>query len=215
MQDRHLHIPGLDEAIAKERELRNEIYLNAPRNICGVLCNQITPQLHARLCAVKSPFLGGGNPTKRDVLSFLWLCSTEFDADSDKAEEFFLKSFEIDLVKACSEIDVFIEHTYMDCATSGKKSKPYYSMNASIEYAMASEPFRWDYDTRTQFVPLRRIFQLMNVRHKHSGGTIDNPISDSVTQEYLRAINEDEDMRAFFQFVRMSQCEPDSPSGDN
>lgn len=189
----HFHIPGEAEAVALERRLRNEIYLNAPRDICGILVRQITPQIHAYLSAVNSPFVSGGAVSDDDIHYFLWICSVDFKADEEARQAFLEKSLLIDLDEAEDAIDEFIRDTYMDSPKGGGKGKPFCSTCAFIEHTMASEPFRWDYDSKTQHVPLRRIFQLMNLNLKDRR-LIVNPISDKVTAEFQEQLNSPEAM---------------------
>lgn len=74
-------IPGYREAVLKEDADRERAFCeDAPELICGVCVRAFTFTHLLRLRAIHSPFILGGNPAEKDVLTFLWCVSFEYQA---------------------------------------------------------------------------------------------------------------------------------------
>lgn len=166
-------------ALAEERRLREEIYLDLPRVICGVKCKQITPYLLAVLFRIESPFVSGGEITHASVLQFLWACSTGYSTSRFSRWMFFNRLFfsPVDLVKGASEIGQFMDDTFLDAPYGTGKSVPYVSSIAWLELSM-KRIMGWDSE-RTLHTPLRRIYQLIRCNVLRDGGLLVNARSDA------------------------------------
>jgi len=187
-------IPGYDEALAEERRIREEAFLDRPHTICGFKINQITPRLLAVLNLVRTPFIFGGAITEARIAQFLWILSAEYTPDAEKRNSFIeslLKSLGGDFDAAIEEIESFLDDTFLDApyGGAGPKEAPYVCSIAWTVYSMAKAPFGWD-EARTMDTPLRKSWQLIRCRALDNGATLVNRKSDGVTNEWGGKLNE-------------------------
>lgn len=185
-------IPGYDDALSKERNFREEIFLDLPAKICGIYIHEVTPFLFARLCAINTPFLGQGTIFEDEIVRFLWALSVDFTTDTEKR-----KAFQLETTKSLAgkwkdaelEIDVFLEATFMDSPMgSGGDCVPYVSGIAWMIFRMGCDPFNWKKE-ETLHAPMRLIYQLMKCQDLERGRVLYNPISDKVKAYWLDALN--------------------------
>lgn len=178
-----------DAALAQERALREAIFLDVPYDISGIKIQNITPFLLARLLAMGTPYLDGGEYRDTDTVRFLWALSPEFCADEAKRDAFIdlaIKTID-DIAKTEAEIEIFLKETFMDGPQGGPASVPYVSGIAWMIYAMARKPFKWKRE-KTLHTPLREIYQLMRCRKLDKGGIIFNE-SDKIKATWLDEVN--------------------------
>ncbi len=189
-----VQIDGLPEALADERRLREEIYLDGCHWLCGIPLRQITPFLLARLFYVRTPFIGGGEVDRAAIGQFLWAlhrdyCSPKWSWRGRNAQRnAFLRSLrKADRWAELEDgIDAFLDATFLDAPYGGDVNQtPYVCSIAWIEYRMACEPFRWPSE-RTMHTPLRRLYQLMRCYALENGGILYNRKSDAVKDSWLR-----------------------------
>lgn len=185
-------IPGYDEAIAEERRLREEIFLDVPHDIRGIKVQQITPLLLARLLRMESPFIAGdAEINEAEIVRFLWALSSDFSSDAQQRLNFIS-----DCAKRLSEgdgwidaeldIEEFMDATFLDAPySSGGDSVPYVSSIAWMIYTMAKEPFRWD-ESRTLNTPLRKLYQYTRCLKLDKDAPIYNRKSDKLKADWLR-----------------------------
>jgi len=186
-------IPGYNDALAEERRIREEAFLDLPHSICGIKIHQLTPRLLTRLNLVRTPFIFGGSITDARVAQFLWILSLEYVPNSGMRDSFIeslLKSLAGDFETAIEEIDEYLDDTFLDAPHGGGRSDeaPYVCSIAWTIYSMAKEPFRWD-EARTMDTPLRKSWQLMRCRALDNGATLVNRKSDSITNEWGGKLN--------------------------
>lgn len=186
--------PGVAEAEEQERQYREESYLGLPSVCAGVRIRQITPRLLNLLSVIGSPFVNGGHLSIAHALQFLWTLSSDLKEESRasrryraKWEEsyfrFVVRRFDWEYV--FESIAEFLDQTFLDAPT-GTDSTPYASSSAWIEYRMADDPFRWDYETKTADTPLRRIYQLLRCHQITSGDlTVTNKLSGRKYAEWM------------------------------
>jgi len=196
-------VPGLAEALAKERRLREDAYLGHPEDVCGVKLNQITPRLLAILFRMETPFLSGGKITPEETIRFLWALSVDFTPDKktrDKWIAAFIRRIaigEIDWQFVYDSICEFLDATFLD-APQGKDSTPYVCSLAWYEVSMY-DLMGWDSE-RTMEMPLRRIYQLMRCQQiKEGDRTIVNKLSDKANDDWMKSIVGDPDKLAEIQ----------------
>lgn len=185
-------IPGYDEALERERKIREEAFLSDRVSICGIEIYQVTPELLARLLRMSTPFLNGDVKLYSDseTIRFLWALSPHFSKEQWKRDEFWKLAFSKigdEFGKAEDEIEEFVDDTFLDAPHSGRESVPYTCSIAWMVYKMASEPFRWDRD-RTMRTPIREIYQYIRCDYLSKGVILRNAISDPVKEEWLASL---------------------------
>lgn len=197
--------PGYAEAVAREQQLREEAYLNAPSNICGVRVKQITPRLLGLLNVIQSPWTFGGQVTPGASIQFLWTLANDFTDRSDEMRDWFTVNFvrritekEWDWEYVFDSIGEFVDDTFMDAPTGGTESTPYASTTAWLEVRMRKF-MGWDSET-TLNTPLRRIYQLLRCEQIMDGDrTIVNKYSDAANDAWIKQAMSDPEMIAAIQ----------------
>ena len=117
-----VQIDGLPEALADERRLREEIYLDGCHWLCGIPLRQITPFLLARLFYVRTPFIGGGEVDMAAIGQFLWALHRDYCAPKwswrgrNAQRNAFLRSLrKADRWAELEDgIDAFLDATFLD-----------------------------------------------------------------------------------------------------
>lgn len=205
-------IPGYDEALERERQIREDGWIGGDANICGIKIQQITPFLFARLCRMKTPYVGRGFITPDETVRFLWALSPSFVGErrSYPRSNFWRKLLGLPMLgpyatrdafirdaflhlygrwhEAEREILDFLSDTFMDSPhRSGSECVPYVIGAAWMVYRMGCEPFRWSKD-QTLHTPMRIIYQLMKCQDMDRGKILYNP-SDRLKAEYLDSLN--------------------------
>ena len=183
-------IPGYDEAILSESLDRAFAFIGLPEFIAGQPVNQMTPMGMEWLKAVNNPYVSGGFTNVATAIQFIWILSPEFSECKKKCERFTKKllKLNLDYDEICEDIDAYLDRVFLD-APEGKPSLPYYSSMAGLIHAMASEPYYWSME-KTQFTPLRVIFQLLKVKAKCDGATVVNKRSHKIKGDWLAQIND-------------------------
>ena len=180
---------------------RNCIYLDIPETVCGESVRNITPRLLARLTAVKSPWIVGGDRFSIDaVFTFIWALHVDYVAHprsrfiawlkSDKrrtAKQVLKSLYQRDLEECVSEIDSFVSLTYQDSLSDGEVEKPIAAGVAWLVYSFFEEPFNFDED-KTLDTPLRELYQLLRCRRKSKGGSVMNP-SDKLRGDFIGMVD--------------------------
>jgi hypothetical protein len=188
-------VPGLKEALAKERRLRENAYLGFPEIVCGVKLHQITPRLLAILFRMESPYLDGGSITPTETLRLMWALSIDFTKDRKYRDKWiakyvkWLEKKEYDWEYVHDEVFEYLDATFLD-APQGSDSTPYVCSLAWYEFRM-KRMMGWDSE-RTMETPLRRIYQLMRCEQITEGDrTIVNKLSDKVNDDWLNEVMKD------------------------
>lgn len=194
---RKFEIPGYEDALREERRLREEIFLDVPAVIGGVVVNHITPSLLARLAQMRTPFICGGEYNEAETLRFMFAVWSEFVPQShpefnDKIlmlTALLRQRFPDNFLALEDEIDQFISVTFMDGPRGGPESVPYVTGIAWHVYQMAKEPYGWD-EQRTLDTPLRKIYQYLRCLKLERGDIMFNELSDTVKANWLQELRE-------------------------
>jgi hypothetical protein len=184
-------IPGYGEAVAREQQNREIAYLDVPFDVHGIKLRQMTPRMLAALFAHGSPFVCGSSVTLPDILQFLWGCAADYSTSRFARWRFFRRVGKIiakvGIQPIVDELFDYIDTTFQDGPRGGKKSIPYTSQIAWMEFNMAGEPWRWSRE-QTLSTPLRVIYQQIRCSDMSEGVTPINP-SDYVKQAYIDSLN--------------------------
>ncbi len=181
---------GYSEALALEQFHRNAVYLDLPEIVCGEKVENITPRLLARLTAIKSPFLVGGERfSLPHVWQFLWALSPVYDPLDKRTPKAIARRIAILDVDDCvAEIDAFMEVTFMDALDDGKKETPIAASVAWLIYSFRGEPF-FQTPEQTLDVPLRKLYQELRCHRKTQGGVVMNDKSGKIKADAFAVIN--------------------------
>lgn len=192
-----LTIPGYAEALAEERKLREEIFLDVPAKLGGVLVNHITPFLLARLSQMRSPFICGGEYNDQETLRFLWALSPDFVTPEHPdcqdritmLAALLTKRYGQCFVDVEDEIDAFVKATFMDGPMGGGSEQVPYVIGVAWQiHQMGKAPYRWHWK-ETLHTPLRIIFQLIRCVKLDRGDTMFNN-SDWIKDQFLKDFRE-------------------------
>jgi hypothetical protein len=178
---------GYEDAVALEQHARCIAYLNLPETVCGFKVKNITPLLHASLISHKTPFLLGGSFSHSHVAQFICLLSVNIVSD-ESIDLTLAEVSKIPLEQCSSEIDNFINLTFMDAPKGGKASKSIASATAWMVYRFRGEPFRME---RQEILntPYRILYQEMRCWEKEEGANIRNE-SDKLMGNWLQRLQD-------------------------
>jgi hypothetical protein len=189
-------IPGYREAVTAEMEYRDADFLSNTTYIYGVEVHKLTPRLMCILTLMKHPLMVGGDLTLLDVVSFIWVVSTQFTTDDVKRKEFLdnISKRILDekgAVEAVMEdITGYIKKSFED---GSGKSRLGDANNSVSCYATITDIFAHEYgwDEEKVFnLPFRRIFQYLRAitLRNNPKAVFDNP-SDKVVVEFQGKLN--------------------------
>lgn len=140
-------IPGLKEALDKERAVRDYALLSLPHDICGIAINPMRLRDFILLSAIRNPFVSGGYRRKVDAAQLIWLLSPDYEPMTGrlfhrlrvrlkrrKVMRAVARIAGLELIRA---IDKFIDEMFMDAPGANQNNEPsYVSFGAVIIHAM-------------------------------------------------------------------------------
>jgi hypothetical protein len=183
-------IPGLAEAVAKEKFLRNASFLSCHEAILGVPVLPLTIRQLVALELIGSPFVCGGRPPNElDVAAFIWLCSPRYRAESKWRRWWFLRSIrKLDYLATVKAIVEHVNEAFSDMPGSSRVRHvtSYYSAVASLVDLLAAE-YGWS-EEKILALPLKRVFQYANAitRRRDPQAIMFNP-SDRIKGDWLNS----------------------------
>lgn len=180
-----------DECLSGEQADRAFVFLGLPESICGIACKPLTPRLAEYLRLAKSPFIIGGMVGAAEIAQFIWVVSTGFVATKEARNEFLKAHLNLDVRKARTEIDEYLDRTYLNSREGGDVC-PKISACASYAHALAGDPYRMSW-REVMDTPLGVIFQLMTAVDIIEGRGAINKRSDRFYGDYADALQKQSD----------------------
>ena len=171
-------------ALASETTDRAYAFLQIRETICEIECEPLTPRRVEWLRLCKSPFIVGGHAGLAETVQFLWVVSSGFKPSKDARDSFFQRMMQIDIGKARTEIDEYLDRAYLDSSHKSAQSAPMVSSAAYYAHSMASEPFRMSW-REVLDTPIAVIHQLVKARNESAGEIVANKRSDKVRGDWL------------------------------
>lgn len=171
-------IPGYQEALEREKSLRNLAMDGQDVPLLGRIVQQFTLRHMVRLGGCNSPFIIGGPVDLADVAMFLWFISPDYSLDKTAREAFFKEAVRLDFEAARLEIKRYLDDAFWDNDSGSAASgvpvlvKSYYSYAARL-VSLFGERFGWD-DDAVMDKPVARLFQYERVIQKRLGLPISN-----------------------------------------
>jgi len=166
-------IPGLAEAIEREKTRRELAFSGTLLPVGGVWLLQFTPFHWVNLGLVRSPFLGGdrGSPFSAvPILEFLWICSPAYRPGAYWRQLwFYFRNYRAINPATTAAILDYLDGAFMDSPPSTGKPgdrRSYYAGITSLCDFFATE-YGWD-DAATMAKPLARLFQYFNYARKRN-----------------------------------------------
>lgn len=185
-------IPGLAEALQRERELRELAFLGATEPIAGVPVIPLTLERLNLLMVSRNAYVTGGEPSAGHVAHFLWIVSRAFKPHDLQKRDVFIRSIaQIPLELADAGIRSYLEAALMDFVAGadagGASSTPVVCWLAALVDTIARE-YHW---SRQEILttPLAELAQYLRRIEQRQGGRPRNPISDAATAAWLRQVN--------------------------
>lgn len=83
-----LEIPGYQEAIQRERFIRDAAFLGVSETVAGFELKPFTLRHYIVLRIANNPLLMGGTPSPVELAQFLWLCSVGYRPDARAMRRF-------------------------------------------------------------------------------------------------------------------------------
>ncbi len=181
-------IPGLREAIARERFDRTAPFLGLPETVCGVECRPLTLLDVLRLDCIGSPFIVGGEVGPVDVGAFLKLQCTH---RSSLGKWWMLCQLgkRVTLAQATEQIEAFRDDAFAD-SNGGGTDGPRYWTAANDWIHIFGKHYGWPV-SETLNHPLKVLLPQLNViRAEMNPSTpLFNPRSDKVRGQWLAEQN--------------------------
>lgn len=180
-------IPGYEEAMKRERDIRSAAFINAPELICGLKVNPLNLNHVALLEALGSPYLCGGVPSAEDTAIFLWIVSVQFKAFDIEARDAFVRSIaHMDAELLQAEIASYMDEAWQD-SPSGRDNGPApTSWAAAMVDALACE-YGWS-EAEIMAIPVKRLFQyLRRIRMRIDPKAIFIDSSDELRAKWLES----------------------------
>ena len=199
-------IPGYDEALAEEREMRARVCIGVPHDVCGVALRPMTLQDFVNLQALRSPFVSGGFIRRMDCMQLVCYMRADYVAPSNnwlgrwlgkRRNSAVLRRLRtMSTSEIIGQINNYMDTMFLDSPASssgGVESAPIASSTASIIDQLGSS-YGWSIG-EMMAVELPLIFQLFRIRHIMDGGkrsALINRKSSKVIGDYLRKLNSTE-----------------------
>jgi len=144
---------------------------------------QLTLRMFIQLCAVRSPFLVGGNVGPEHVAQILWRLSPDYDrrASTDARKEFVASISDLPFRTSVRSITRFLDRMLIDRPPGSSKSncqKPDTSFAASMVHQLAIS-YGWSDDAILD-LPMPRLFQYLRKIHRSNDPELAyfNPLRD-------------------------------------
>lgn len=214
-----IEIPGLADAVAHERLVRDAAFLPIRENIAGYEVLPMTVRHIAILSMANSPLLYGAIPSPAQLAQFLWAVSPQFSPDNvgaarrgfitrcreftpATAPTFFFKlrkrSWELANAKKLKRAAEIIDacHKYVFEALQDKPPRarkvgvePDYYSDACWFCATLAREFGWSEEAILN-MPLKRVFQYINlIRRFHDPKALLFNPSESVANAWIAEQN--------------------------
>jgi hypothetical protein len=169
---------GLTETLHLGRGIEAEVQL-------------LSLRMFVQLCAVKSPFLVGGEINPGDVAILLWRLTPAYDPRNKKARHQFIRSIAKAPFQTAKRVcDRYLDRMLIDRPpTTGKKSvRMDTSFAASMVHTLAAN-YGWS-DEMILDLPMPRLFQYMRKIHRSINEDLAhfNPIRDKFAQSITAKI---------------------------
>ena len=155
-------IPGYQEAVKRENDLRDAAFLDLKTDICGLKIRQMAPRDLLILDGLENPVTAFRVPTAEQLAFFLWLLSEDYSESKIKRFIFGRIVRKLPFEKAVLSSWKFVSDTFQDSpARSGGRSTPYAGWCAHLVDTIASQ-YGWPEEMVLQ-VPFKRLFQFTKV----------------------------------------------------
>lgn len=181
-------IPGLKQAIERERFIRDQSFLDLPEKLCGIEVQPLTLRRWILLNSCGSPFVCGGIVEPYDVASMFIVLTGK----NRGFRKFLLlrKVRRLRLKESIAEIELFFDEQLQDKPASTKgEYVSYFSFAAGLVDRFGSE-YGWS-EAQTLDAPVKRLFQYMKaITKRHNQKAIMFNPSDKVKGRWLREQNE-------------------------
>lgn len=202
-----IEIPGLREAVARERFIRDTSFLDLTKRIGRFEVKQMTLGHYVTLSTLRNPLIAMQVPDDYELAYFLWLLSPEWRPGSDPKRFYkrcwFLKPARPPLIRSLipfakrkherrkeelaqtiSAAILFVCDSFCDCPSSAGPEKPQYYSTAAAWIDLIAREYGWSardiLDT-----PMRCLFQYHKAIIKHnSNDPLCNP-SDACKDRWL------------------------------
>ncbi len=132
----------LEQAYAREREVRDYAMLGLPHEVCGIQIHPLTLRSYLLLSFLGNPFIVGGPMELADAAQLLWLLSVGYIPPTggflQRFKSFFRRKRLMRRIAAMANEDIFdgieefMEEMFMDCP-GGKKDAPPRSISLAAE----------------------------------------------------------------------------------
>lgn len=185
-------IPGLREAMQRERDLRELAFVGHAEPIAGVAVVPLNLQRLNLLMVARNAYVTGGAPSPAHAAQFLWVVFVGFAPGDLAARDAFVRRV---ARLPWDDVDAGIR-SYLDAAlfdltadsggaTSG--SAPVISWLAAMVDQIARE-YHWSRD-EILTMPIAEMAQYLRRIEQRAGARPRNPYSDAATAAWLREVN--------------------------
>lgn len=182
-------IHGYDEALEREQDARNLVYLDQPEIVLGQPLKNLTPHLLAVLTAIKSPFHVGGAFTQTHVAQFLWALHLHYSPTDKRGRDYMAHvASHFSLEQCRDEIAAFMDLQFMDMPRGGKEEKPIASSVAWLVFRFRHEPWGMK-EPEIVHTPLRKLYQELRCWMRENEQPVHNQ-SDLLKSDWLTRVNE-------------------------
>ena len=214
-----IQIPGLAEAVQRQRLNRDASFLSVTRSVSGYELVPLTPYHLNILNVMGNPLPGGGEVSPLQLAAFLWVLSPGFSENDPRARQRFLKrcreftppprpffkfglrmelyqlKFEQRIQRAKTILDAcreYLKDTFQDRPVfpKNKIGKSLESYTDPISFcALLAREYGWG-EQYILHLPLTRIFQyVIEIRSHHDPDFVPTNPSDEIKGAWLREIN--------------------------
>ncbi len=207
-----LDIPGVKEAIEREKFLRNAAFILDAVDVAQFKLRCMTLKDMIRLEVIHHPLVTGGEVSTFDLACFLWLMCEDYNEAGAGRKKFmrqcrklffptspllfrgpFWKARELtkahNYVTILTSVKQYVEDQFFDApGQSQAQFLPSYYSDGTFWCALLSREYGWHID-QVMNCKLQIMFQFRNEWRQRNGLPVGNP-SDRIANEYLAKINE-------------------------
>ncbi len=186
------------ELLQDAERVQEEAWLNFPVEIDGLEIVQMSLRHYFILIGLDSPFLKSQPFTIADIGVFLWVLSPDFKLGEKHRDEFCKKVARLNVARAVSQIETYLEETFFDADTAEVKAKKRYANFVAYQIDTYAKEYGWSAEYILD-LPLRQIFQLNSAiaeRYAEQGGDkytklrqIDMLEAEALLEEYRKQRN--------------------------
>lgn len=183
-------IPGLREAVEKEKFIRQAAFCGLPEIIEGIKVSPLAPRHLVILESIDSPFTSGRIPVPREVEECIWVLAECRFASRAKRWLFHHRLRKKNYNATLQALYDYFDESFQD-APSGRSSKSgisYYSFSAALVDVFASE-YGWGMEEIFNS-PVKQLFQFLKIIRRRANPSVPlfNP-SDSIRSRWLAEMN--------------------------